>query len=181
MANLIKASKKLSYLLRHAPAEEFKLGQQGWALCRLVCQELKITREQLQEIVDTDEKGRYGLTPNGNFIRAVQGHSTPQVTMVHAAKIPPDVLYHGTPARNVASILHSGLNSQTRHYVHLSAETDTAENVGLRGTNKAAILRVDAKQMVEDGIVFYIAENDVWLIEEVIDPKYLSVLDYRDK
>lgn len=181
MTNLIKASKKLSYLLRHAPAEEFKLGQQGWALCRSVCEELKITREQLQEIVDTDEKGRYGLTPNGNFIRAVQGHSTPQVTMVFPEKTPPDVLFHGTPARNVASILENGLNSQTRHHVHLSQDIVTAEQVGLRGTTKAAILSVDAQQMVKDGVVFYQAENGVWLVEGVVAPKYLKVLVYRDK
>ncbi|MNE78311.1 RNA 2'-phosphotransferase [compost metagenome] len=95
--------------------------------------------------------------------------------------VPPDVLFHGTPARNVASILDSGLNSGVRHYVHMSQDTMTAEAVGLRGTTKAAILRIDTEQMKKDGLFFYLAENGVWLVEGVIDAKYIKVLDYRDK
>lgn len=183
MSNLIKASKKLSYLLRHAPQEEFPLSQSGWANCSDACRELKITREQLQEIVDTDNKGRYqiAIVASADVIRAVQGHSTQQVAIDYPAATPPDVLFHGTPARNVASILEQGLNSQTRHHVHFSQDTVTAEQVGLRGTTKAAILSVDAQQMVKDGIVFHQAENGVWLVESVVAPKYLKVLVYRDK
>lgn len=184
MSNLTKASKKLSYLLRHAPQEEFPLSRSGWANVSDVCKELKITPEQLQEIVDTDEKGRYKLskpTYSEAVIKAVQGHSTEQVAIDYPMAVPPDVLFHGTPARNVASILSSGLNSGARHHVHMSQDTMTAETVGLRGTTKAAILRIDTEQMKKDGFFFYLAENGVWLVEGVIDAKYLKVLDYRDK
>lgn len=184
MSNLTKASRRLSYLLRHAPATEFSLSRSGWANCSDVCKELKITLEELQSIVDSDGKGRYKMVKplcSEHVIKAVQGHSTAQVSMEFPIETPPDILFHGTPARNLDSILASGLNPGSRHYIHLSADTITAETVGLRGSDKAAILRVDANQMVADGIPFYLAENKVWLVETVIDPKYLAVYDYRSK
>ena len=56
MSNLTKASRRISYLLRHAPVEEFKLDKDGWALCADVRTELNITADQLKEIVESDEK-----------------------------------------------------------------------------------------------------------------------------
>lgn len=184
MSNLTKASRRLSYLLRHAPASEFPLSRSGWASVSAVCNELKISAEQLQEIVDSDEKGRYKLvepTYSEAVIKAVQGHSTEQVSMEFPKETPPDMLFHGTPVRNLNSILENGLHSSSRHYIHLSADTATAEAVGLRGSDNAAILRVDTKQMVADGFSFYIAENKVWLVDGNIDPKYLAVHEYRNK
>ena len=181
MSNLTRASKKLSYLLRHAPAEEFKLSREGWALSTLVCKELKITREQLQEIVDTDEKGRYGMSPYGNFIRAVQGHSSPQVSMEFPVATPPRILHHGSPVRNLDSIIENGLNSGDRQYVHLSADLETAAQVGLRGSDKAVILQIGAEAMHNDGFEFRLAENGVWLVDTVIAAKYLAIQEYRDK
>lgn len=184
MSNLTKASRRLSYLLRHAPASEFPLSRSGWASVSDVCKELKITADQLKEIVESDEKGRYKLvkpTYSEAVIKAVQGHSTEQVAMEFPKETPPDILFHGTPVRNLDSILESGLNPGSRHYIHLSADTITAEAVGLRGSDKAVILRVDTNQMAADGISFYLAENKVWLVETAIEPKYLAVYDYRSK
>lgn len=142
MSNLTKASRRLSYLLRHAPADEFPLSRSGWASCSDVCKELKITFEQLQSIVDSDEKGRYKLvkpTYSEHVIKAVQGHSTPQVSMEFPKETPPDILFHGTPVRNLDSILENGLNPGSRHYIHLSADIATAEAVGLRGDRKSVV------------------------------------------
>lgn len=184
MSNLTKASRRLSYLLRHAPAEEFALSRSGWASCRDVCKELKITQEVLQSIVDSDEKGRYKLVhPKGSsesFIKAVQGHSTAQVEMEYPAATPPSVLYHGTRVYNMESILEKGLHSGERHHVHLTADIDTAAVVGLRGTDKAVILKVDAERLSEH-VKFYLAENGVWLVAETIDPSFITVLEYRSK
>jgi len=185
MTDLTRASKKLSYLLRHAPADVFPLSRSGWADVTDVCKELKITREQLQEIVDTDEKGRYKLvTPKfggDSVIKAVQGHSTPQVAMEFPVAVPPRVLYHGTPVRNLDSIIENGLNSGERQYVHLSADLETATQVGLRGTTKAVILQIGAEAMHNDGVEFYLAENGVWLVDAVITAKYLAIQQYADK
>lgn len=184
MSNLTKASRRLSYLLRHAPASEFPLSRSGWANCSDVCKELKITQEELQSIVDSDEKGRYKIvkpTYSEHVIKAVQGHSTAQVEMEYPIVEPPPVLYHGTPARNLESILENCLHSGERHYVHLSADVETAASVGLRGTDKAVILKVDADEMVKSGYTFLLAENGVWLVERVIHPCFITVHEYRSK
>lgn len=181
MSNLTKASRRISYLLRHAPVEEFKLDKDGWALCADVRKELNITQDQLTEIVNTDGKGRYQLSQWETHIRAVQGHSTDQVERTYLPAEPPRVLYHGTPARNLDSIIETGLNSRERQYVHLSADLETAATVGLRGTDKAVILQIGAEAMANDGYTFYQAENGVWLIDAVIGAKYLGIQEYRSK
>lgn len=56
-------------------------------------------------------------------------------------------------------------------HVHLSATEETAVNVGKRH-GKPAVLRIDAKQMAEDGIKFYLSNNGVWLTE-IVDARYI--------
>jgi putative RNA 2'-phosphotransferase len=46
------------------------------------------------------------------------------------------VLYHGTPAANVPSIMEHGLRSRSRHHVHLSPDVATARVVGGRRSPK---------------------------------------------
>ena len=41
--------------------------------------------------------------------------------------MPPDVLYHGTARRFLESINENGLLPQSRQYVHLSQDNETAE------------------------------------------------------
>ena len=89
-------------------------------------------------------------------------------------KAPPDLLYHGTPQRFVASILANGLKPKSRQYVHLSEEKDTALQVGKRRDASPAILTIDAKRAYEDGVKFYHGNEMVWLADE-IDQKYISV------
>ena len=79
---------------------------------------------------------------------------------------PPDILYHGTATRFVDSILKEGLTKQQRQHVHLSEKLETATAVGARH-GKPTILMVNAKQMHEDGFLFYKSENDVWLTDAV--------------
>lgn len=116
-----------------------------------------------------------------NYIKAVQGHSTDRVRINYPCEIPPSVLYHGTPVSNLDSILKNGLNPGDRQYVHLSADIETAATVGLRGTEKAVILKLDAEEMRDHGYPFYLAENGVWLIAETIRPEFIAVLEYRNK
>ena len=67
-----------------------------------------------------------------------------------------------------------GLVTKSRLYVHLSADTDTAHKVGARH-GKPVIYRVAAQAMAQDGYVFYLSENGVWLTKEV-PVKYLQPL-----
>ncbi len=78
---LIKISKFMSYVLRHKPgAIGLKLDQDGWAgieeLIRLAPKSgIALTRELLQEVVDTNDKKRFAISEDGVKVRASQGHS----------------------------------------------------------------------------------------------------------
>ena len=82
------------------------------------------------------------------------------------------MLYHGTATRFVEAILAEGLKPQSRQQVHLSLDEVTAHRVGQRH-GKAVIFKVDAARMHVQGFKFYVADNGVWLTDEV-PPQFLS-------
>ena len=115
--------------------------------------------EELEEIVSTNDKQRYEFSDDRKKIRARQGHSI-HVDVELQETTPPDVLYHGTAAASVDSIMRQGILKGNRLYVHLSETVETATNVGKRhGT--PAILRIDTRRMHEDGMPFYLSHNCV--------------------
>ena len=81
-------------------------------------------------------------------------------------KQPPDVLYHGTVERFLASIMAEGLKKGKRHHVHLSEDVETARRVGAR-RGKPVILQVDAGKMHSRGFTFFVSANGVWLTDSV--------------
>lgn len=104
-------SKRLSYLLRHAPHEAgLTLQKGGWVPLAPVLKSLRVTREQLERVVAENDKGRFSLrlTEQGEEIRANQGHSVP-VELELQPQEPPPVLYHGTYAGTIAAIMEQGL------------------------------------------------------------------------
>ena len=171
-------SKFLSYVLRHAPGSiGIELDSQGWVgvddLLRQAAKSGKqLTREQLREIVDTNEKKRFTLSEDGVRIRAAQGHSV-AVDLGLERRQPPAMLYHGTATRFLDSILGEGLKPGSRQKVHLSRDEATAVAVGQRH-GKPVVLHVDAGRMHSDGFEFWQAENGVWLTDAV-PPQYISV------
>ena len=58
--------------------------------------QLKFTFEQLEEIVETNDKQRFCFNQGKTKIRANQGHSLKTVDLDLKAKVPPVFLYHGT-------------------------------------------------------------------------------------
>ena len=86
-------------------------------------------------------------------------------------KTPPAVLYHGTGEKYTASIDEQGLIPKSRLYVHLSSDPETAKKVGSRH-GRPVIYTVDCAAMTEDGYVFYLSANKVWLTKNV-PAKYL--------
>lgn len=166
-----KTSELLSLVLRHQP--EFigiQLDESGWTDVALLLSALArkgtpLSREALQEIVETNEKKRFAFSEDGLQIRANQGHSV-EVSLGYVAQIPPAKLYHGTATRFLDSIRAQGLDKRQRHHVHLSADEDTAHKVGGRH-GKPAILVVNSKAMHEAGHEFFISENGVWLTDHV--------------
>jgi putative RNA 2'-phosphotransferase len=81
-------------------------------------------------------------------------------------KTPPDILWHRTGEKYVASIDSMGLIPKSRLYVHLSSDYDTALKVGSRH-GKPYVYQVDAKRMCDDGFDFFISVNGVWLTKMV--------------
>ena len=76
------------------------------------------------------------------------------------------MLYHGTVADFLPSILANGLTKQSRHHVHLSADAKTATKVGSR-RGKPIILTIRAREMSAAGHQFFRSANGVWLTESV--------------
>ena len=167
----------ISLILRHKPdVIGITLDERGWANVKELIDGINasgrnINMEMLEEIVRTDNKGRYSFNDTKELIRANQGHSVKVNVELKEAK-PPDILYHGTATKSLDNIKRQGIRSMSRLYVHLSKDFDTAVNVGSRH-GKCAVLVVDAKRMSDDGQKFYLSENGVWLTK-YIDWKYIK-------
>ena len=166
-----RASKLMSLLLRHQPElGGLTLDPAGWTdvdalLGALAAKGQRLTRNELEDLVADNAKRRFAFDDEGARIRAVQGHSV-SVDLGYESVTPPDVLYHGTVARFIASIRVEGLRSGARNHVHLSVDVPTATIVGQR-RGKPVILTIDSAAMHADGHLFYVADNGVWLTASV--------------
>ena len=174
---LLRLSKYLSKHLRHRPERlGLELGPGGWVevgtlLEACTRQRFPVSRAELEEVVERNDKKRFAFDSSGTLIRAQQGHSVPVDLLLEPVE-PPAELYHGTPERNLEVILRGGLQSMGRHHVHLSPDEATAAVVGRR-RGRPLVLAVDAHAMRRDGWEFYRSGNGVWLVEHV-PPRYLS-------
>jgi putative RNA 2'-phosphotransferase len=168
---ITKISRKLSYILRHNPAEiGLQLDEQGWGSVAYILSKLKVageplSMEVLQEVVANNDKKRFAFNEDLTMIRANQGHSV-EVELGYAAQEPPLVLFHGTAAKNLQSIQGQGLVRGSRHHVHLSADETTAKKVGQRH-GSPVVLTIKAKEMHDAGHAFLLSENGVWLTDAV--------------
>lgn len=168
---LISTSKFLSLVLRHQPETiDIALDDQGWVAIDVLLAAAnragkKLTRPLLERVVRENDKQRFAISPDGERIRANQGHSV-EVDLGLQPVQPPELLYHGTVAKFLDSIQASGLVRGSRQYVHLSPDLETARKVGQR-RGQPVILVVESGRMWRDGIAFFRAENGVWLTNAV--------------
>lgn len=175
MDNLEKKSKLLSFILRHRPESvNVSLDSQGYCEVQKLVQNTDISLLDLDEIVRTDEKGRYSFSENKLLIRANQGHSVSGVHADFKVCVPPVILYHGTTEEAFQEIKKYGLLKMKRHHVHLSYDSDTAISVASRRKKAVVILKVDAKRMLADNFKFLISQNNVYLVDAV-PAKYLTI------
>ena len=163
-------SKFIALILRHKPeAVGISLDEHGWAdvndLINGIRETYPLSKDKLEEIVATDSKHRYSFNEGHTLIRANQGHSIP-VDVELQRKTPPAVLYHGTGEKFVSSIMEKGLIPKSRLYVHLSADIQTAENVGMRH-GKPVVFSIDTLAMDTGGYDFFLSVNGVWLTKAV--------------
>ena len=177
---IFRLSKFLSLVLRHKPQKiHLTLDSQGWADVDALLAGMRragfvIDRPLLERVVAENDKKRFAFSPDGQKIRASQGHSI-EIDLALEPVLPPETLYHGTATRFLASILENGLVPGNRQHVHLSADRVTARTVGSRH-GVPVILAVHAQRMHLAGYLFYRSENGVWLTGKV-PPAYLVLLE----
>lgn len=170
--NLTNISQYISLILRHKPEViGISLDEHGWARVDKLVQGIRQTKESafspelLDEIVRSDKKQRYSYNEDHSLIRANQGHSIP-VDLELEQTAPPDILWHGTGEKYVASINRTGLIPKSRLYVHLSNDVNTAVSVGQRH-GKPVLYQVESGRMAQEGYPFYLSANGVWLTKRV--------------
>lgn len=180
--NTKRISKFLSLVLRHKPeALPIVLDDQGWAdldeiIEKMQGKGMKVDQAIIQSVVANNDKQRFRLDLANRRIRANQGHSI-DIDLALEPSIPPNELFHGTATRFLDSIMEKGLIRGSRQHVHLSLDIGTATKVGSRH-GKPTILKVDAQSMHQQGFVFYVSENGVWLTDHVPVP-FLTKADNR--
>ncbi|QDU92696.1 RNA 2'-phosphotransferase [Lignipirellula cremea] len=170
-------SKFLSLVLRHEPQKiGLQLDPAGWTpiadlLAAFAAAGRPIDRNQLEEVVATNDKKRFAISDDGQRIRANQGHSV-AVELGYEPAVPPETLYHGTVARFLPSIREQGLIRGERSHVHLSRSRETAVAVGSR-RGQPVILQVQAAAMQAAGHPFFLTPNQVWLTDAV-PPEFIE-------
>jgi putative RNA 2'-phosphotransferase len=172
-----RASKFLSLVLRHQPqTAHITLDSAGWVevdalLSGCARAHHPLTRRQLEHTVATSEKKRFEFSPDGQRIRASQGHSV-EVDLEYEPLTPPETLYHGTATRFFDSIRTDGLKKMARHHVHLSEDIRTTLAVGARhGTPD--LLTIRSGDMHRAGWTFFRSTNGVWLVDAV-PPEFIG-------
>ncbi|XP_028565025.2 tRNA 2'-phosphotransferase 1 isoform X1 [Podarcis muralis] len=169
-------SKALSYVLRHG-AEKLglQMGLDGFVDVEEVLhlpQFKAWTLEDVQRVVETNEKQRFALRPHPSSgqlqIRANQGHSL-QVSELELIPLLdprdfPEVVAHGTYMRHWPEIRRSGLSRMGRTHIHLAPGLpgDGAVRSGMRSNCDVAIV-IDVAKALADGIKFYRSANEVIL------------------
>ena len=159
----MKKNSRLSKILRHIPSDDFVKG--GWFPVDVLISKYGYTIEEITTIVETNNKGRFEISKDNRWIRALYGHSI-DVDLDLKPVTPPEVLFHGTAVEFLNSIKQQGLNRGRRRFVHLSDNSEIAAMTGERhGT--PVILVVASGEMSKDGFVFYHPHEKVWLTESV--------------
>lgn len=179
MNNTRKISKFMSLVLRHRPEKiGLKLDENGWADVQELITKMNINLQELEYVVENNDKKRFAFNEDKTKIRANQGHSLKTVDLELKNIQPPNFLFHGTVGKFMSAIRDTGLLKMNRQHVHLSKDKETAIKVGSR-RGKAIILSVRAGEMYEKGFEFYCSENGVWLTDHV-PQKYIDFRTSKD-
>jgi 2'-phosphotransferase len=151
------------------------------------------TLEEIQKVVETNDKQRYGLAQRPRSAYYAEGSSDPNTTILciranqgHSIKIiDPNLLLkklspeelrilprivHGTYSEPWKIIQTHGLNKMNRTHIHFASGLPEADGVisGMRKTCTVYIF-VDPVKCADDGIEFYKSDNGVILTSGVND------------
>ena len=177
---LIHFSKLISYTIRHNPKQfGLELADDGSvAVEKLISgfnekSKYKCTVKDVEAVMSMPGKKRFAIE-NGR-IRAYYGHSIEKEIKKESAE-PPTVLYHATTHKALPLILKDGLKPMNRQHVHLASTKETALMNGRRREPYPPLLQINAKKAYEDGIAFFLGNEDIWL-SDPIPAKYISIVD----
>uniref|UniRef100_A0A673VJN1 tRNA phosphotransferase 1 n=1 Tax=Suricata suricatta TaxID=37032 RepID=A0A673VJN1_SURSU len=143
--------------------------------------------EDVQRVVDTNQKRRFALRPGdpgtGPLIRANQGHSLQvpelELTPLETPQALPLMLVHGTFWQHWPSILLKGLSCRGRTHIHLAPGLPGDPGVisGIRPNCEVAVF-IDGPLALADGVPFFRSANGVILTPGNADgfllPKYFK-------
>ncbi len=141
----------------------------------------EMTLDLLEEIVNTDDKGRFRFDPDHRHIKACQGHSIPWVEPELTVKLPPKYLYHGTTKNAYEQIKACGaILRMKRHAVHMQADEQKAWTSAKRWSGQTPVVfQISASHMAEDGYIFGVTENEVWCSEKIPENYILKLLEEK--
>lgn len=166
---LTRLSKRLSFVLRHHPDKiGIRLDHYGRVDLQTLIEKFNrhygtpISEKIIREIMKDSDKQRYAI--EGNTIRALYGHSVPVEPLTPPTE-PPEKLYHGTTHVAAEFIVDEGLKKMDRDFVHLSANTKMAVQVGKRRDPHPVIFEVAARKAAGSGILFYPTQSGIWLVD----------------
>jgi putative RNA 2'-phosphotransferase len=163
---LKRASKKLSWLLRHGATEAgVEMDPAGWVRIEDAARALRMDRSLIEDVVATNTKARFEI--EGKRIRAVQGHSTAGVPISLDAleasweRYESEAsVWHGTNLRAIDGIAEEGILPQARTHVHLAEATDSV--VGKRAGSDL-FLEVSPARLRDAGFGIFRSPNGVLL------------------
>lgn len=185
MANTNQLSKFLALVLRHK-ADEFnlQLDENGFGDIHQVWEIIeerygkKFKYSDLEMIVEGDKYGKKRYEIIDGRIRAMFGHSDVR-EITYPISMPPQYLYHGTSQEAIDSIKVTGLQAQSRQFVHFTTNLDNAKRVANRHSKNTVILHIHALDAHNDGIVFHQPEAEHYLCKHIA-PKYINFDDRFD-
>jgi putative RNA 2'-phosphotransferase len=168
--SIAKASKKLSWLLRHgAPEAGVAMDAAGWVAIKDALAVAKISREELDLVVAENNKSRLELV--GDRIRACQGHSREGMPVtLEALEASWDLyesresIWHGTHVGAARGIGREGILPGERTHVHLADGTES--RVGKRA-NVDIMIEVCPERLRAAGLQVYRSSNGVLLCRRV--------------
>jgi putative RNA 2'-phosphotransferase len=179
-----KASKQLSWLLRHGADEAgLPMDAAGWAEVDDVRRVLGISRDALEAAVRDNTKQRLEL--RGTRIRATQGHSLAGMPVTCDALEASWALheddasvFHGTRIKALEGIAREGILPGERTHVHLAEATDSA--VGKRDAVDV-MLEVSPAALRALGFPLYRSPNGVILARRVPALAIVGLLPQIDR
>lgn len=166
----IARSKELSWLLRHGAREVgLAMDEAGWVAIADVLARIGMDRDELDEAVRTNTKGR--LQIDGDRVRACQGHSLAGTPVTREAlerswrlHDGDEPLWHGTSRAAIDGIAKDGILPIARTHVHLAPSESSL--VGKR-SNVAFLLAIDPPRVRAEGLGIFVAPNGVVLVRAV--------------